>query len=187
MCRTGLLGPQARCTLHARAVERPPDAIRALAVAVLYLFSHTTAGLRSGMWPAVKRRWMAAGRGSTAATKSRRHAQRRHSAHETARPVQPADACAQANLRRHAPSIPYTCRRAERLHALSCVQPVLVVMGMCVLPEFLGLGAPSIDADLYVVVFALYVAVDFVYVWIVPESTPQPGIILVHHVRTRTL
>jgi hypothetical protein len=64
---------------------------------------------------------------------------------------------------------------------------VLVVMGMCVLSEFLGLGAPSIDADLYVVVFALYVAVDFVYVWIVPESTPQPGIILVHHVRTRTL
>lgn len=60
-------------------------------------------------------------------------------------------------------------------------------MGMCVLSEFLGLGAPSIDADLYVVVFALYVAVDFVYVWIVPESTPQPGIILVHHVRTRTL
>ena len=59
-------------------------------------------------------------------------------------------------------------------------------MGACAAAEYLGLGGPSVDVHLYTVVFALYVAVDLIYVWIVPESTPQPGVILIHHVRILT-
>ncbi len=56
-------------------------------------------------------------------------------------------------------------------------------MGSCASAEFFGLSAPSVDVQVYMAVFTLYVAVDFIYVWIAPESTPQPGIILIHHVR----
>ena len=55
-------------------------------------------------------------------------------------------------------------------------------MGSCASAEFFGLTAPSVDVHVYMAIFTLYVAVDYVYVWIVPASTPQPGVILIHHV-----
>ena len=89
-------------------------------------------------------------------------------------------------------TIIYTCLHADHvapdLSVLRfCLQPVLVVMGVCVAAEYLGLNTPSVDVYLYTVAFTLYVAVDLVYVWIVPESTPQPGVILIHHVWSLSL
>jgi hypothetical protein len=60
---------------------------------------------------------------------------------------------------------------------------VLVVVGSCASAEFFDLSAPSVDTHVYMAVFSLYIAVDFIYVFVVPESTPQPGVILIHHVR----
>jgi hypothetical protein len=82
---------------------------------------------------------------------------------------------------------PQVCARST---AVRCSQPVIIVMGACVMFDYLGLpsgqqvGLP-VDAHVYTLIFSLYVAVDLVYVWAIPESTPQPGVILVHHVSAR--
>lgn len=86
------------------------------------------------------------------------------------------------------PATIYTCPcmlitlHLSFVYCTFCLQPVLVIMGLGVAAEYLGLNTPSVDVFLYTVAFTLYVAVDFIYVWIVPESTPQPGVILIHHV-----
>lgn len=54
------------------------------------------------------------------------------------------------------------------------VLPILMVLN-------LGVWLDMVDAYLYTVLFAGYIAADALYIWACPEAVPQPSLVLAHH------